>query len=431
MADLTTKKQLIAGGSLLTLSMIGAGAGNYLANLILGAALTAAEFGDAALMVTFLLASTVLTGGTQLLTAKAAAEEASGAESQVPQIRSSSMVFASILAAAVLIASPALTSMFELGSSWLIPLMALGLPAHLALSVDRGQLQGNLALGPLAKTFLAEVLVRLVATVALVGLGLGAVGATVAINIAFVGGLMVSRSALRTSGLSLAGRPSQPAVASGSTTGKTAAQVALLSVATVLITNGDLVAAKIVLSPVDAGRYALVGLVGRVVYMMAIALHGTMIPLMIRASADDGATVKKNCLRLVGFASLAATTGIWVLDDQIVSLIGGNEYRPIAGLLGPYALAASLFTIASTSATLDLAVDRARESWLVLGGALIQSGLFAFGGPTSGTQIVTMQIATMALLLTAVLFGNRVELPVMTSVGRKAWQVTTSTTSSF
>ena len=95
--------------------------------------------------------------------------------------------------------------------------------------------------------------------------------------------------------------------------------------------------------------------------------------------------MKKNCLRLVGFASLARPPRIWVLDDQIVSVIGGSEYRPIAGLLGPYALAAALFTLASTSATLDLAVDRARESWLVLAGALIQSGLFAFGSPTSGT----------------------------------------------
>ena len=431
MADLATKKQLLAGGTLLTISMIGAGAGNYLANLILGAALTSAEFGDAALMVTFLLASTVLTGGTQLLTAKAAAEDASGAASKVQRIRTSSMIFALVAAMAVLAASPALTSMFDLASPWLIPLMALGLPVHLALSVDRGQLQGNLALAPLAKTFLAEVVVRLVATVALVGLGLGAVGATVAINVAFVGGLVVSRSALRASGLALASEPSPPTAAPVTNSARTAMHVALLSIATVLITNGDLVAAKIVLSPDDAGRYALVGLVGRVVYMMAIALHGTMIPLMIRASVDDRTKVKQNCLRLVGSASLAATAGIWVLDDQIVSVIGGSEYQSIAGLLGPYAMAAALFTIASTSATLDLAVDRARESWLVLAGALLQSGLFTFGAPSSGAQIVTMQVATMTALLTAVVFGNKVEQPVMASIRSKAWQLTTSTTSSF
>ena len=431
MADLATKKQLLAGGTLLTVSMIGAGAGNYLANLILGAALTAAEFGDAALMVTFLLASTVLTGGTQLLTAKAAAEDASGSASKVHRIRTSSMIFSLVAAMAVLAASPALTSMFDLASPWLIPLMALGLPAHLALSVDRGQLQGNLALAPLAKTFLAEVFVRLVATVALVALGLGAVGATVAINIAFVGGLVVSRSALRTSGLSVAGQRVRLGAGSGANTMRAAAQVAVLSVATVLITNGDLVAAKIVLNPEDAGRYALVGLVGRVVYMMAIALHGTMIPLMIRASVDDRESVKKNCLRLVGSASLAATAGIWLLDDLIISVIGGAEYRSAAGLLGPYALAAALFTIASTSATLELAVDRASESWIVLAGALLQTGLFAFAGPSSGTQIVTMQIASMAVLLTVLIFGNKVAQPVMTSVGSKAWPVTASTTSSF
>jgi O-antigen/teichoic acid export membrane protein len=422
-------KQLLAGGSLLTIAMIGAGAGNYLANLIIGAVLTAAEFGDAALMVTFLLASTVLTGGTQLLAAKATAEDLSGSGSRVRELRTNSMRVGTLVAVAVLAASPVLTATFGLGSSWLIPLMALGLPAHLALSVDRGQLQGNLALVSLAKTFLAEVIVRLVATVALVGVGAGAVGATVAINVAFLGGLAVSRSALRASGVTIynAGESTAPSAARATTT---VAHVALLSAGTVLITNGDLVAAKLVLDPADAGRYALVGLVGRVVYMMAIALHGTMIPLMIRA-ADDRAAVKRNCLAAVGSVSLVATVGIWALDDLIVSIIGGSEYRSAAGLLGPYALAAALFTVASTSATLDLAVDRTRESWLILAGALLQSGLFAFGNPSSGQEIVIMQITSMVVLLTAILFGNKVEQAVMSSVGSKPWQVTTSTTSSF
>ena len=431
MSDTAAKKHILAGGSLLTLSMIGAGVGNYVANLILGSVLSAAEFGDAALMVTFLLASTVLTGGTQLLTAKATAEESSGV-ARVHHIRVHSFVLASMLAVAVLIASPALTSMFELGSSWLIPLMALGLPAHLALSVDRGQLQGNLALGGLAKTFLAEVFVRLVATVALLALGFGAVGATLAINLAFAGGLVVSRSQLQKIGLASAREVAAPVSAAvGGKTVRTALQVAVLSVATVLITNGDLVAAKIVLAPQDAGRYALVGLVGRVVYMMVIALHGTMIPLMIRASADDRDQVKKNCLRLVAAASLAATLGIWLLDDLIISIIGGAEYRSVASLLGPYALAAALFTIASTSATLDLAIDRHRESWLVMAGALLQSGLFVFAGPSSGIEIVTMQIATMTVLLGAVMFGNKVAQPVVVPVGSKTWRIAASTTSSF
>jgi O-antigen/teichoic acid export membrane protein len=427
--DKGSMKQLLAGGSLLTIAMIGAGAGNYLANLIIGAVLTAAEFGDAALMVTFLLASTVLTGGTQLLAAKATAEDLSGSGSRVQALRTNSMIVGTLVAVAVLAASPVLTSTFGLGSAWLIPLMALGLPAHLALSVDRGQLQGNLALVPLAMTFLAEVIVRLVATVALVGVGTGAVGATVAINVAFIGGLAVSRPALRASGMAVeAIGETTPSSSPRATT--TVAHVALLSAGTVLITNGDLVAAKIVLDPADAGRYALVGLVGRVVYMMAIALHGTMIPLMIRATGNR-ATVKRNCLAVVASASLVATVGIWALDDLIVSIIGGSEYRAAAGLLGPYALAAALFTVASTSATLDLAVDRTRESWLILAGGLLQSGLFAFGSPSSGQQIVMMQISSMAVLLTAILFGNKVEQAVLSSVGSKPWQVTTSTTSSF
>ncbi len=426
MDDMNTTKKLLAGGTVLTISMVGAGGGNYLANLFLGTVLTSAEFGDAALMVTFLLASTVLTGGTQLLAAKATAEDEQCGGARLQAIRNKSLLYASAGAVGVLVLSPALTSLFDLGGNWLIPLMALGLPAHVALAVDRGRLQGNFALVPLAMTFLAEVAVRLLSTVALVGLGAGAVGATAAINLAFVGGLAVSRPSLRRYGFARATEVGSVAPSSGTT----AAHVAVLAGATVLITNGDLVAAKIVLNPADAGRYALVGLVGRVVYMMAIALHGTMIPLMIRAS-NERARVKRNCLVVIGSASVGATVGIWALDDLIVTMIGGAEYRSVAGLLGPYALAAALFTISSTAATLDLAVDRSFASWLVLAGAVLQSGWFMAATPESGQQIVTIQIVSMLVLLVAIISGNKVEQSELSIVRSKPWSLTTSTTSSF
>ncbi|NNF87727.1 MAG: hypothetical protein HKM97_04305, partial [Acidimicrobiia bacterium] len=386
---------VVGGGLILGAATLAVTAGNYALNVGLGRWLEPDEFGDVALMVTVMLLSSVVVAGLQLATASIVARSPWGASGSVEALRRVAFRLALVAGALLGVAAVPLAALLQVDQPSLLMVMAVGLPVHVLVGVDRGRVQGSGALGHLAATFAGEAALRIVVTVVLVVVGWGSVGATIGLNAGFLGAL------------ALAGRPER-----GRSTGitgedrrllrVTATNVGLLMLGTAIINNGDIVISKMLLEPAEAGRYAAVALVGRGIFFVVWSIQQAAVPAVASAESEGAAARIALATVMGSLATAAAMTAIaWRFDELIIRLAFGSDYLAVSGQLGRYALASSCFAVVSTIVTLDAARGRGDTAPVVVAGAIVQTGAVALAG-SDVDAIVGAQIWSMVLLLGAV-----------------------------
>jgi O-antigen/teichoic acid export membrane protein len=189
--DKTAARRLVAGGSILALALVVTNAGNYLLNLMLGRWLTPAQFSDANLMGTLMLTFTSVALCLELVSARFigirdAAGRFGDSERLAVSLRRWALGVGLLIGVVLAAASPVWRQLFNTGSAWPFVILAAGMPFYLQASVGRGVMQGRLRFGPLAITFLIEMVVRLSVGSGLVVAGLGVEGATAGLALSLV-----------------------------------------------------------------------------------------------------------------------------------------------------------------------------------------------------------------------------------------------------
>jgi O-antigen/teichoic acid export membrane protein len=406
------RKQL-SGALILSATMLGVSAGNYLLNVLLARFLSPAEFGDANVAVNLVLVAAAAAATFQLLSARSGAiDDPTGIEARRKLMRWACGVGAGIGIGLVLASSP-LADMFNTSTPWLFVAIGVGLPVYLAQAVMRGALQGTLRLGRLALSYAAEAVTRVGLALAMLALGFGVMGAAVAISLSFVASAMVARHRVArdragkqpTAGAALAERSELAAVSVAAT---------VLLVGQVVIANGDVLLAKAVMAPEAAGTYAAAAVIGRGLYFLSWSVVHSTFPLVARTeSAPERRKAVVRALVMVVGTSVVGVAGLALLGEQLAPLLLGNSYRDATALLVPYAVATALFAVANLVATLDLAVGRWLAPCALLLGAALQTLLLVAFGATpmsmATAQVVAMAV-TVVLVGAAHLADNRSEL---------------------
>ena len=150
----------------------------------------------------------------------------------------------------------------------------------------RGYIQGIHAFGPLAINFMLEGLVRLGGAFLLIELGLGVKGAVLASVLAVIVSYFV---ALPSPGIiSLSFRRISISFGEG-------LQAIVFFSGQTVINNFDIVLVKHFFPPAEAGFYAAVALVGRLVNMCAWSVVNTMFPVSAGASDEEEAEAVRSC----------------------------------------------------------------------------------------------------------------------------------------
>jgi O-antigen/teichoic acid export membrane protein len=398
-------RSLVRGGAVLSLAMLVANAGNYGLNIGLARWLSRAEFGDATLLVTLFLVATAVAVTLQLITAREVARLDGGGDGRAADSLERwlarratrwGVVAAFVLAAA----SPLLSDLFRMGGSLPLLVFAAGLPAFLALAVHRGARQGRLRFGRLALSFVAEMAARVALTIALIGLGLGVTGTAAGLTAGVVAALLVSRPAPDPD---VGAAPIQPDT-HRATVRAAAGPTIVLLVGQIIINNGDVLVAKATFDSDVAGAYAAAALVGRAVFFATWSVVTTLLPALARGRDDSAehARLLRAGLVIVSGMSLTLTIAAWLGGSAALTLAFGPAYADVGSLLGPYALATSLFAVVNLVATHDLARGRTGAPRLLLAGAVVQTAvlLVTHGSPEA---VVAAQMVVMAALATAVI----------------------------
>ncbi len=212
-------------------------------------------------------------------------------------------------------------------------------------AIDSGFLRGSMKFAAMGVVILTEALAKLVISVVLVKLGLNA-WVYAAIPVSMGMGLFI--------GWSVAIRLPVDMVEASK---KQIRQLSYKFVGTSLMTklatlgfmNLDVVAAKYFLSPVEAGEYALLSLVGKMVFFGG-SLFAQFIPPLVSREEGAGRDSKSVFYKLLGLATvvnLAGFVAVGWLGRLTVPLLLGEKSRVILGLLPIYAGASVLFAIAN------------------------------------------------------------------------------------
>lgn len=392
-------RTLVRGGALLSLAVLVANGGNYVLNLFLARVLTPAEFADANLMVTFLFVLTSVALCLQLVAARfvATSDElgfSGDADLLARRLRRTALVAGIVAGAVLALGAPVWSLVFRTASPWPFAILGAGVPFWLVQAVGRGVLQARSRFGPLALSYVVEMIARLGLGVLLVSTGSGVVGATTALSLSFVLTSVVVRIASRS-------RPGP--VGSTIEPGEVrafAGLVSILLVGQIVAANSDVLVAKASFSPADAGVYAAVALVGRAVFFLASSVATVVFPEAARrrASGRDSSSVLRAAVAVVVLIGATCSAGALWLGGPVLGVVLGPAYGGLSVPLAAYAGVTTLFAVASLVAGYRLSQDRVTESWLLLAAALLQLVLLLILHDDTAT-LIGVQAVAMGLLV--------------------------------
>ena len=383
-------KKLGGGSATLVAAMMVVNAVNFGINIWLASVLAPEAFGDISLMVTLLLVTGVLACVLQLTTSVAVLDPARDSAKDLRAMRLLTNRLGSGGAFVLAVSAPQLAEWLRMENSWALLVMALGLPVHLQLAVERGRLHGEMAFGKLTATLLAEGIGRAIATVIAVLFFKNLLGLTLALNVGFVVSYMVCSSGLgRWSWCDLSSPVGHPPLRS--------AGVGLIAVSA--LTNVDLVVAKVAFDPVTAGGFAALTLAGRIVFFGSWTIQQAVLPFV---TAEDGPLTAELRRRLFTGGNLVVCTvlvsGAWLTADLWVDITYGDAFADLAFLVGPYALGTACIAVVAGTAMLSSVGGDSRPAMVLLAGVIVL-GVVLSGSVNSLESFVGARTVVVGLLV--------------------------------
>ena len=389
----------ISAEQIFMLSILLVNGGNYIYNLLLGRILGPTEFADAAILITFLLVLSFVGMTFQIVTAKyAVLFKDEKLATFLRLITKYASFFGILFGAVIFFFHKELQQIFHTQTSSMFWIFALGLPLYFLMSVNRGLYQGKDVLNKLSLTYQSEMISRLVITIGVVLL-IPAIPSSIAIAIgiviSFIFGLFPFQKKIVKSSRVVAERLVETKsiiIFFGLT--------AFYELTQIIINNSDIILVKHYFDNEQAGLYASLALIGRVVYFVSWMFVMLLLPKVIQLK-KDGENTLPILLKYVGYIIILSTlivTFTWLFPEFVVRLMFGEQYISISPLLWKYALATSIFAIANIFAYYFLSIGKYIPVIVSAFLGLTQIGLIMLYH-NSLEQVVLMQVLTMVLLL--------------------------------
>lgn len=386
----------ILGGSVVMLvgSSLVSGV-NFGYNIAVARLLGPAAFGHAAAAVTLLMLVSAITLAFQLVCAKfVARNETVGAKTMVySKLLRQAWIVGILIGSALTAGSGMVARYLHLPSPTLVILLASGIAFYVPLGVRRGGMQGVCAFSRLTTNFMVEALVKFIGAIILMELGYGVPGAVGAIAASVILAYFLPPTPLE-----LRARPAAGLPASFSE----GMQAIVFFVGQVVINNIDILLVKHFFAANQAGLYAAVALVGRVVYMLAWSVVSAMYPISAGTRRDDNSAVLVIPLVFVLAIALTFTLGLSFFPQFALRAVFGSGFQgaghQLDSLLMLYAAATGSYSLSVVLMAYEMSRKLANSAWVqLLFSGLIVVGISIFHSTLH--QVVIVQLVLMVLLL--------------------------------
>lgn len=403
MTKRTLQSRIVSGSAVL---LSGSGlttAINLAYNILIARYLGPKGFGHATVVYTLLTLLSAVTLSFQIVATKMVAQQSSdeGKAAVYRGFHRSAWACGLLFALTLLLFRGQIAAYLNLPDSTLVALLAAGAAFYVPLGTRRGYIQGTYRFYRLAVNMVLEGAVRLGGSFLLITLGLGVRGVIAANAMAIaVAYLAVAPK--------LAARIPNP-VRSLHALVETLQALVFFS-GQVLINNCDIVLVEHFFPAREAGLYAAVAMVGRVIFAFSSAVVNTTFPLVagMRDEARKDLRVIATSLMLVLGSGGALALGLYVAPARIWTLAFGPGFDTggrydLPHLLALYALATVVYSLSVVVITYEMSYKIANTSLVQLAfSALVIAGICRYHA--SLHQVILVQLILMAVLFAFIAF---------------------------
>ncbi|HEX8811257.1 MAG TPA: oligosaccharide flippase family protein, partial [Terracidiphilus sp.] len=392
----------LLGGSLTLLAGSGlVGITNLVYNVVTARLLGPTGFAHATAVYTLLMLASAITLSFQVVCAKYVASHETPDEQNAifAALHLQAWVVGIALGLVLFVFNRVIMTYLNLPNPVLISLLALGSAFYIPLGVRRGYIQGVHAFSALAMNFMLEGVVRLGGAYLLIRIGLGVEGAVLASVIAVIASYFLAKPTPSSKPL----RSHRVLISFGE-----GLQAIVFFSGQVIINNFDIVLVKHFFASDEAGIYAAVSLVGRLVNMCAWSVVNTMFPVSAAARSSDreARPVLFMSLGMVFLILSVLILGLWAIPSFLWRVLFGSHfelgnYGGLAALLILYAVTTGIYSLSSVMITYEMSRKIANTSWAQLAfSAALVLGICVFHETLR--QVIFVQLILMVVLLVTV-----------------------------
>ncbi len=397
-----TLQARIVSGSVVLLSGSGLTMAINLAyNIVVAQYLGAKGFGHATVVYTLLTLLSAVTLAFQMISSKVVAQQDTpqGKTAVYRAFHRGSWGFGILVGLLFVGFQGPISSYLNLPDSNLVALIAVGAAFYIPLGARRGLLQGTLGFRSLAINMIIEQAVRLGGSIALIKLGTGVHGVIIANSAAIVIAYFVVPAKL----VGHARNPLRLSYAVRETFHAT-----IFFSGQMLINNCGIVLVNHYFLAGDAGIYAAVAMVGRVIYSMSMAVVNSTFPIVAATSDEERRDLRVIATSLMLVLGIGASIAIFLMiaPAALWTHLFGAEFQ-IAGrfnipyLLALYALSTVIYSLAALIISFEMSYKIANTSWVQLAFSVVLiAGIARFH--SSLREVVLVQLVLMVVLFVLV-----------------------------
>ena len=399
-ARVVLRTRMLRGSAILLGSTGLVSATNLLYNIAIARGLGPAGFGHATAIYTLLMLLSAVTLAFQLVCSKLVAKTAdlAGKVAIYRDLLRRSWVTGLAVGAIIVVGSSAITQYLNLPAARDVVLLGCGTAIYVPLGTRRGMLQGIYDFPRLAVNFILEALIKIGGALIFLHYGFGVTGVIGAVVMSIAIAYVTAAPSV-----DLATEDRTQIKASF----REGMQATVFFCGQVIISNMDILLVKHYFDPAVAGLYAVVALVGRVVYMFSWSVISSMFPVSAATSHQKTSrTVLKSALGLVTVMTSLFTLAAWVAPTVLWKAVLGKTFLGaihafFPSLLASYSAMTSIYSVAVVLLTYEMSRRIANATWIQLAfSGLLPAGIVLFH--QSLQQVILVQLLLMFGLLLAV-----------------------------
>lgn len=286
-----------------------------------------------------------------------------------------------------------------------LPIVLIGLSFLIILpqTATTGVLQGLQSFSFISLNGIFSTVVKLVAGLGLVSLGLSVNGALLGLIIAFLLPFFSSLYVLRAYFVT-----SPPSLIDWRSFLKYTPMAALATYGLTSLITTDIILVKHFFSSTEAGIYSSLSLVGRVILFFSSPIPSVMFPII----AERHASQRRYhhyllfSILLVGLASLSITIFYFLFPEFSINFFFGQEFLRAAPYLGSFGIFITLYSICNVLTSFFLSIHKTNVGFFLLFSALLQWVLISIFHDNF-TQVITSSIVVLTLLTVSLLLYLR------------------------
>lgn len=162
----------------------------------------------------------------------------------------------------------------------------------------------------------------------------------------------------------------------------------------------DIILVRHFFSSSQAGMYAAIAILGKIIYYASSAISQVMFPVLSEKVAKKQSTNRLILTSLLGVASISVvlSTIYFIFPDIIVKMLFGNAYTGASNILGQFGVFIALFSIGNIITMANLAIGKTGVWFIPLLAAILQIVLILYIH-SSIQSVILINIGVCALLV--------------------------------